>query len=98
MLVFIMMAVCFLAVMGDSAARTAGMVAAAEPGRRGAAMALHSLLGFGAGFAAPLAFGAVLDLAGGNDRVSSWGLAFASLGIWGLGGAAFSVLRRRRKT
>jgi len=97
-LVFLAMTAYFLLVMGDSAALTAGLVAAAEPGRRGATMALHSLLGFGAGFAAPLAFGAVLDLAGGNERVPAWGLAFASLGIWGLGGAVFSVLRRRGKT
>jgi MFS family permease len=97
-LVFLVMTAYFLLVMGDSAALTAGLVAAAEPGRRGATMALHSLLGFGAGFVAPLAFGAMLDLAGGNERVPAWGLAFASLGIWGLGGAAFSALRRRGKT
>jgi MFS family permease len=96
-LVFLAMAVYFLLVMGDSAALTAGLVAAAEPGRRGAAMALHSLLGFGAGFAAPLAFGAVLDLAGGSERVTAWGLAFASLGIWALGGAVFFLLRGRGK-
>ena len=97
-LVFLVMTAYFLLVMGDSSALTAGLVAAAEPGRRGATMALHSLLGFGAGFVAPLAFGAMLDLAGGNERVPAWGLAFASLGIWGLGGAAFSALRRRGKT
>jgi MFS family permease len=96
-LVFMIMALYFLLVMGDSAALTAGLVAAAEPGRRGATMALHSLLGFGAGFAAPMAFGAVLDLAGGSERVSAWGLAFASLGIWGLGGAVFSALRFRQR-
>lgn len=98
LIVFIIMAVYFLLVMGDSAALTAGLVAAAEPGRRGATMALHSLLGFGAGFAAPLAFGAVLDLAGGSERVPAWGLAFASLGIWGLLGALISAVRGRRQS
>lgn len=97
-LVFIIMAVYFLLVMGDSAALTAGLVAAAEPGRRGASMALHSLLGFGAGFVAPLAFGAVLDLAGGNERAPAWGLAFASLGIWCLIAAIFSALRSRGRS
>jgi MFS family permease len=90
------MAVYFLLVMADSASLTAGLVSAAEPGRKGAAMALHSLFGFGAGFTAPLAFGAVLDLAGGNERVSAWGLAFVSLGVWSLIAAFFALLRQRR--
>lgn len=69
-----------IAVMGDSAALTAGAVAAADPARRGATMAVHSLLGFTAGFLGPLAFGAVLDLAGGEQRVLAWGLAFTLAG------------------
>ncbi len=93
--VFVLMTVYFLLVMGDSAALTAGLVAAAEPGRKGASMALHSLFGFGAGFAAPLAFGAVLDLAGGNEVVFAWGLAFVSLGIWSLLATALILLQRR---
>jgi MFS family permease len=95
-IVFVLMAVYFLAVMGDSAALTAGLVAAAEPGRRGASMALHSLLGFGAGFIAPLAFGVVLDLSGGAQSVTAWGLAFASLGIWGLLASAGAFYRKRQ--
>jgi MFS family permease len=96
-LVFLLMTVYFLLVMGDSAAITAGMVAAAEPSRKGAAMALHSLLGFGAGFAAPLAFGVVLDLTGGNESVPAWGFAFASLGIWAVISAGLAAFRRRGK-
>lgn len=95
-LVFILTAGYFLLVMGDSAALTAGLVATAEPQRRGATMALHSLLGFGAGFVAPLVFGAVLDLAGGQQHVMAWGLAFASLGIWSLLGVTVIRLRRWR--
>lgn len=79
-MVFALACVHFLAIMGDSAALTAGLVAAAQPQQRGTAMAVHSFLGFGAGFAAPLVFGIVLDLAGGNRSVFAWGLAFASLG------------------
>jgi MFS family permease len=67
-------------VMGDSSALTAGLVTRADERIRGAAMAVHSMLGFGAGFIAPLAFGAVLDLAGGKASPLAWGLAFASLG------------------
>lgn len=65
----------------DSAALTTGAVLSAEEERRGATMALHSLMGFTAGFLGPLAFGAVLDGAGGQDQPAAWGLAFASLGV-----------------
>ncbi|WP_197531967.1 MFS transporter [Paramagnetospirillum magneticum] len=65
----------------DSAALTTGAVMAAEPERRGATIAIHSLLGFGAGFVGPLAFGMVLDLAGGGNSSLAWGLAFASLAV-----------------
>jgi len=67
-------------VMGDSSALTAGMVMHAPAGARGATMAVHSMLGFGAGFISPLAFGAVLDLSGGNTSAAAWGAAFMALG------------------
>jgi MFS family permease len=67
-------------VMGDSSALTAGMVMHAPTQARGASMAIHSMLGFGAGFISPLVFGAVLDLAGGNASASAWGAAFLTLG------------------
>ncbi len=79
-IVFALACLHFLAIMGDSAALTAGLVGAAPPHQRGAAMAVHSFLGFGAGFVAPVVFGLVLDFAGGNRSVFAWGLAFASLG------------------
>jgi MFS family permease len=70
------------AVMADSAALTAGLVEITPFARRGAAMALYSFLGFGAGFVSPLAFGAVLDAAGGTGVPLAWGLAFGSLGVF----------------
>jgi hypothetical protein len=73
-----------LLVMSDSSTLTAGMVAAAEPGLKGATMAVHSTLGFGAGFVSPLVFGAALDLAGGNQSIAAWGIAFATLGVGAL--------------
>lgn len=63
----------------DSAALTTGAVQTAEAGRRGATIAVHSLLGFSGAFAGPLAVGAVLDLTGGGGSVLSWGLAFLSV-------------------
>ena len=76
----------------DSAALTAGVVAVAEPGRQGATMAVHSLIGFGAGFVGPLVLGWTLDMTGdmsgdiAGDAMStmSWGLAFATVGAVGV--------------
>jgi MFS family permease len=67
-------------IMGDSSALTAGVVTRASENIRGATMAVHSMLGFGAGFVAPLVFGVVLDLAGGKANSLAWGLAFTTLG------------------
>jgi MFS family permease len=67
-------------IMGDSSALTAGVVTRARESIRGATMAVHSMLGFGAGFVAPLVFGVVLDLAGGKANSSAWGFAFTTLG------------------
>ena len=72
----------FVATMADSAALTAGLVQATPPQQRGAAMALYSLFGFGAAFIAPLAFGGILDLGGGNSN-EAWLFAFGSLGLGG---------------
>lgn len=66
-------------VTADSAALTSNVVAAADPARRGATMALYSAVGFAGSFAGPLVFGAVLDLAG-EGAVAGWGLAFAAMG------------------
>jgi len=80
----------FTTVMADSAALTAGLVAATPLAQRGAAMALYSLLGFGAGFVAPLVFGATLDAAGGGSM--AWALAFGTLGS---GGLMWALVTRR---
>ncbi len=74
-------------VMADSAALIAGAVEAADEGRRGATMAVLSFIGFTGSFLGPLAFGVVLDLAGGRDSVLAWGLAFLTLGLGCLSGA-----------
>ncbi|MCW5699519.1 MAG: MFS transporter [Rhodospirillales bacterium] len=72
------------AVQLDSAALTAGAVLVSEPGRQGATMAVHALIGFGGGFVGPLVLGWVLDISGGGLSALSWGLAFASVGVVGL--------------
>ncbi len=68
----------------DSAALTTGAVETAPPGRRGATLAVHSLLGFGAAFLGPLMFGVTLDAAGGQNEPAAWGLAFGLVGLIGL--------------
>jgi MFS family permease len=80
-------------VMGDSSALTAGVVTRARDDLRGATMAVHSMLGFGAGFIAPLVFGVVLDLAGGRASPSAWGLAFTTLGAGAIVMSGFIRLR-----
>jgi MFS family permease len=72
----------FMCVTADSAALTAGLVAAAPASERGAALAIYSLLGFSAGFVAPVVFGATLDVTGAGPW--GWTLAFATLSAGGL--------------
>ena len=83
-------------VIGDSATLTAGVVAAADPRYRGATMAMHSMIGFVGSFLGPLAFGAVLDGAGGEESGNAWGIAFASLSAIILIGPLLMVTLARR--
>jgi MFS family permease len=79
---FIVIGLCLLygvTVMADSASLTAGAVKAAPPGHKGATLAVHSTLGFAAGFLGPLAVGVVLDLFGGT--AFAWGMAFITMGL-----------------
>jgi MFS family permease len=76
-------------IMGDSSALTAGVVTRANERIRGATMAVHSMLGFGAGFVAPLVFGVVLDLAGGKASSHAWAFAFITLGAGAIVMAGF---------
>jgi hypothetical protein len=75
-------------VMGDSASLTAGAAAAAQPGYRGATLAVHSILGFSGALFGPLAVGLALDLGGGQASALAWIFAFAAMGFGSLAGAA----------
>ncbi len=73
--------------LGDSPVYSTGLTEVVEPSRLGGALAVRSLLGFGAGAVAPLVFGLVLDLTGGESPSADgrmWGWAFSMLGIGGL--------------
>jgi MFS family permease len=94
-LMLCVLALHYVSVLADSAALTAGLVATTPVAQRGAAMALYSLLGFGAGFVAPLIFGATLDVTGGHTSQWAWGIAYGSLGI---GCLTWAITMRRKIT
>ncbi|MFC7543955.1 hypothetical protein ACFQU2_37140 [Siccirubricoccus deserti] len=78
----------------ESASVTAGALGNADPAYRGATMALHSMLGFAGGVVGPVAFGAVLDAAGGGSVPGAWSWAFAVLALVTLvGPLALLVIR-----
>ncbi|MBW1802821.1 MAG: MFS transporter [Deltaproteobacteria bacterium] len=86
-----------ITVTGDSASLTAGVVAAAPAGYRGATLAVHSTIGFGAAFLGPLAVGMVLDFFGGNSL--AWAMGFLTMAVGCLAGPAFlSRLPSERRT
>lgn len=79
----------------DSSSLTAGAAGSAEPSRRGAQLAVHSMLGYAGGFVGPLAIGWTLDAAGGMSP-TAWGLSFLVIAaLMALGFAAFTLLRPR---
>jgi MFS family permease len=71
--------------LGDSSVYSTGITETVRPERLGSALAVRSLLGFGAGAVSPLVFGWVLDLHGGRHAsASGWGWAFSALGVGGV--------------
>ena len=56
----------------NSSSLTAGTAGTAEPSRRGATLAVHSMLGYAGGFVGPLLVGWMLDLSGGMSQLG-WG-------------------------
>lgn len=74
----------------DSGSLTVGLYEAARAEEQGRTMAVYSFLGFTMAFLAPLAFGGVLDLAGGGAM--AWGLAFVVLVLLPLTGPLWLYL------
>jgi MFS family permease len=82
------------AALGDSPIYSTAITEVVPPAYRGSALAIRSLLGYGAGAAAPLVFGAILDWFG--DRTpAAWGWAFFSLGVAGVGAVTAVVWLHR---
>ena len=79
----------------DSSSLTAGAAGSADPRRRGATLAVHSMAGYAGGFVGPLMIGWILDRAGGMSPIG-WGLAFLHVAVVALvGQLVFIALRPR---
>ncbi len=87
-------------ITGDSSSITAGAVAEAPPGYKGATLAVHACIGFTGSFLGPLAFGAMLDIASptgiGGDTIGSWVWAFGMAAAVAALGPVFLYLLRKR--
>jgi len=80
-------------IMADSSTLTAGLVMSAQENIKGAAMGLHSLMGFGGGLLGPAIFGFVLDISGSRTSQLAWVWAYVAVVMWGV---LFVIYERRR--
>jgi MFS family permease len=73
--------------IGDSPVLSTALTETVGPGSLGSALAIRSLMGFGAGAISPTVFGLALDLAVRSENAAAavWGPAFMVLAIGGLG-------------
>ncbi len=84
--------------LGDSPVLSAALSEAMDPAYLGVALGIRSLIGFGAAGVAPWVFGWVLDWTnpGAIGRAyTTWGWAFTSLGLGGVGAIAMALVYRR---
>ena len=81
--------------LGDSPVLSVALTEVVSPFYLGTAFGVRSLLGFGAGAVSPVVFGAVLDWTNPQGQYVTWGWAFATLGLPGLG-TVWAAYRMRR--
>jgi MFS family permease len=82
-------------IYADSSSLTAGSVGSAVPGKRGATLAVHAVMGYSGGFIGPLVLGVLLDMLGG-ETVMNWGFAFGHIAIvMMIGPLAIAILKPR---
>jgi hypothetical protein len=82
--------------VGDSPVLSVALTEAVAPPVLGSALAVRSLVGFGAGAAAQWAFGAVLDATNPGPPYAQWGWAYGLLGLGGAAGLASAIWLRHR--
>jgi len=78
---------------GDTGSIAGGVVASADPRRRGLTLALYGFCGFVAGFLGPLAVGVTLYLFGGMNDPDAWSAAFLVMALGSALGAVTVLLR-----
>src|SRR5207302_1631013 len=103
--VFVVGAVYGFTALGDSPVLSTALTETVGPAHLGAALALRSFLGFGAGAVAPIVFGRILDLTNApGPSPTTWGWAFVALGgggllaaycAWGLASDRLRVVRAK---
>jgi MFS family permease len=82
-----------IASLADASALASGAVAAADPARRGTALALFAFTGYTAAFIGPVAIGIALDAFGGAGSSTGWTAAFVTMALgstaaaWAMRGA-----------
>src|SRR5205807_7967851 len=82
---FVVGALYGFAALGDSPVLSTALTEAVSAPYLGAALALRSFLGFGAGAVAPIVFGRILDLTNApGPSPTTCGWAFVALGLGGL--------------
>jgi MFS family permease len=83
--------------IADAGALSSGAVAAADPARRGTALAAYAFIGYTAAFAGPVAVGIALDQFGGAGSAMGWAAGFATMALgstaaaWAMRGAPRSA-------
>jgi len=82
--------------VGDSPVLSVGLTEVVAPHVLGSALALRSLLGFGAGAVAQWAFGVVLDQTNAGPPYAVWGWAYGLLGLGGFAGLLSALWLRMR--
>jgi sugar phosphate permease len=82
--------------VGDSPVLSVALTEAVAPQVLGSALAVRSLLGFGAGAVAQWSFGKVLDATNPGPPYTEWGWAYALLGAGGAVGLLSTVWLRLR--
>jgi MFS family permease len=65
--------------IADAGALSSGAIAAADPARRGTALAAYAFIGYTAAFAGPVAVGIALDAFGGGGTAMGWAAGFATM-------------------
>jgi MFS family permease len=81
--------------IADAGALSSGAVTAADPARRGTALAAYAFIGYTSAFAGPVAVGLAIDLFGGTGSAMGWAAGFATMA---LGSAAAAGAMRRART